>query len=106
MDSGRAECFKDRTDVQCLHRLQKVLNLELFKGPWSREEDEIIVDLVKKFGPKKWSTIAQYLPGRIGKQCRERWHNHLNPGINKEAWTQEEELALIHAHQIYGNKWA
>lgn len=35
-----------------------------------------------------------------------RWHNHLNPSINKEAWTQEEEIALIHAHQIYGNKWA
>lgn len=35
-----------------------------------------------------------------------RWHNHLNPTINKEAWTQEEELALIHYHQIFGNKWA
>jgi transcriptional activator Myb len=35
-----------------------------------------------------------------------RWHNHLNPGINKEAWTQEEEIRLIHAHQTYGNKWA
>eukprot|EP00976_Prorocentrum_cordatum_P039551 803936-Prorocentrum_minimum.AAC.5 len=23
-------------------------------------------------GPKKWSVIAQQLPGRIGKQCRER----------------------------------
>ncbi|POO03932.1 GAMYB transcription factor [Trema orientale] len=67
-----AECFKDRTDVQCLHRWQKVLNPELVKGPWSKEEDEIIVELVNKFGPKKWSTIAQHLPGRIGKQCRER----------------------------------
>ncbi|KAK7351474.1 hypothetical protein VNO77_10964 [Canavalia gladiata] len=101
-----AECFKDRTDVQCLHRWQKVLNPELVKGPWSKEEDEIIIDLVNKYGPKKWSTIAQHLPGRIGKQCRERWHNHLNPTINKEAWTQEEELALIRAHQIYGNRWA
>ncbi|KAL2346906.1 hypothetical protein Fmac_000906 [Flemingia macrophylla] len=101
-----AECFKDRTDVQCLHRWQKVLNPELVKGPWSKEEDEIIVDLVNRFGPKKWSTIAQHLPGRIGKQCRERWHNHLNPTINKEAWTQEEELALIRAHQVYGNRWA
>ncbi|KAL6985406.1 hypothetical protein U1Q18_018781, partial [Sarracenia purpurea var. burkii] len=100
------ECFKDRTDVQCLHRWQKVLNPELVKGPWSKEEDEVIVELVDKYGPKKWSTIAQHLPGRIGKQCRERWHNHLNPNINKEAWTQEEELALIRAHQIYGNKWA
>ncbi|KAK8343662.1 hypothetical protein V6Z12_A07G028700 [Gossypium hirsutum] len=101
-----AECFKDRTDVQCLHRWQKVLNPELVKGPWSKEEDELIIELVNKFGPKKWSTIAQHLPGRIGKQCRERWHNHLNPAINKEAWTQEEELALIRAHQVYGNKWA
>ncbi|KAG8381864.1 hypothetical protein BUALT_Bualt05G0017100 [Buddleja alternifolia] len=100
------ECFKDRTDVQCLHRWQKVLNPELVKGPWSKEEDEIIIELVNKYGPKKWSTIAQHLPGRIGKQCRERWHNHLNPNINKEAWTQDEELALIRAHQIYGNKWA
>ncbi|GMH10812.1 hypothetical protein Nepgr_012653 [Nepenthes gracilis] len=101
-----AECFKDRTDVQCLHRWQKVLNPELVKGPWSKEEDETIIQLVDKFGPKKWSTIAQHLQGRIGKQCRERWHNHLNPAINKEAWTQDEELILIHAHQIYGNKWA
>ncbi|KAL9227299.1 hypothetical protein vseg_003004 [Gypsophila vaccaria] len=101
-----AESFKDRTDVQCLHRWQKVLNPDLIKGPWSKEEDEIIVEMVKKYGPKKWSTIAQHLPGRIGKQCRERWHNHLNPGINKEAWTQEEEIVLIHAHELYGNKWA
>lgn len=101
-----AECFKDRTDVQCLHRWQKVLNPELVKGPWSKEEDEIIIRLVEQYGAKKWSTIAQHLPGRIGKQCRERWHNHLNPNINKEAWTQEEEIALIQAHQVYGNKWA
>ncbi|KAF9615418.1 hypothetical protein IFM89_023079 [Coptis chinensis] len=101
-----AECFKDRTDVQCLHRWQKVLNPELVKGPWSKEEDDIIVEMVNKYGAKKWSTIAQALPGRIGKQCRERWHNHLNPAINKDAWTQEEELTLIRAHQLYGNKWA
>ncbi|GAB2261678.1 hypothetical protein Droror1_Dr00002675 [Drosera rotundifolia] len=101
-----AECFKDRTDVQCLHRWQKVLNPELVKGPWSKEEDEAIIQLVGTYGPKKWSTIAQHLPGRIGKQCRERWHNHLNPSINKEAWTQEEELMLIQGHQVHGNKWA
>ncbi|WOG81393.1 hypothetical protein DCAR_0100540 [Daucus carota subsp. sativus] len=101
-----AECFKERTDVQCLHRWQKVLNPELVKGPWSKEEDDIIIQLVEQIGPKKWSTIAQHLPGRIGKQCRERWHNHLNPSINKNAWTIEEEVALVRAHQVYGNKWA
>ncbi|XP_031488374.1 uncharacterized protein LOC116256221 [Nymphaea colorata] len=101
-----AEFFTDRTEVQCLHRWQKVLNPELVKGPWTKEEDDIIVKLVAKFGPAKWSVIAKSLPGRIGKQCRERWHNHLNPLIKKDAWTKEEELALIRAHKIHGNKWA
>mmetsp|Transcript_11445 Transcript_11445/g.41879 ORF Transcript_11445/g.41879 Transcript_11445/m.41879 type:complete len:627 (-) Transcript_11445:2397-4277(-) len=101
-----AEYFPDRTDVQCLHRWQKVLNPNLVKGPWTKEEDDKIVSLVKQHGPKKWSVIAQYLPGRIGKQCRERWHNHLNPDIRRDAWTEEEDGILIEAHRTYGNKWA
>ncbi|KAF3441294.1 hypothetical protein FNV43_RR15207 [Rhamnella rubrinervis] len=101
-----AQCLPDRTDVQCLHRWQKVLNPELVKGPWTKEEDDQIIEMVEKWGNKKWSEIAKYLPGRIGKQCRERWHNHLNPDIKKTAWTKEEELTLIEAHNIYGNKWA
>ncbi|KAK2414301.1 Transcription factor myb3r-5 [Trifolium repens] len=101
-----AEFFKDRSEVQCLHRWQKVLNPDLVKGPWTQEEDDKIVELVSKYGPTKWSLIAKSLPGRIGKQCRERWHNHLNPEIKKDAWTLEEELALMNAHRIHGNKWA
>ncbi|GBG74573.1 hypothetical protein CBR_g18982 [Chara braunii] len=101
-----AEFFADRTDVQCLHRWQKVLNPDLVKGPWTKEEDERIIQLVNQYGAKKWSVIAQNLPGRIGKQCRERWHNHLNPNIKRDAWTEEEDLALIRAHFLYGNKWA
>ena len=49
------------------------------KGAWQPEEDNKVIELVSKLGAKKWSTIASHLPGRIGKQCRERWHNHLNP---------------------------
>ncbi|CAN4116972.1 unnamed protein product [Withania somnifera] len=101
-----AEFFPDRSEVQCLHRWQKVLNPELVKGPWTQEEDDKIIELVAKYGPIKWSVIAKSLTGRIGKQCRERWHNHLNPNIKKDAWTLEEERALIEAHRIHGNKWA
>ncbi|GAV69455.1 Myb_DNA-bind_6 domain-containing protein [Cephalotus follicularis] len=101
-----AEYFPDRSEVQCLHRWQKVLNPDLIKGPWTQEEDEKIIEMVLKYGPTKWSVIAKALPGRIGKQCRERWHNHLNPDIKKDAWTLEEELALMNAHRIHGNKWA
>ncbi|WOL14053.1 Myb-related protein B-like [Canna indica] len=101
-----AEFFPHRTEVQCLHRWQKVLDPELVKGPWTPEEDQKIISLVAKYGPAKWSIIAKALPGRIGKQCRERWYNHLDPTIKKDAWTAEEELALMNAHHAYGNKWA
>ncbi|KAH6779843.1 Homeodomain-like protein [Perilla frutescens var. hirtella] len=101
-----AGCLPGRADVQCLHRWQKVLNPDLVKGPWSKEEDSLLVELVGKSGEKKWSEIAERLPGRMGKQCRERWNNHLKPEINKAAWTDEEEKILINAHAEYGNKWS
>jgi DNA-binding NarL/FixJ family response regulator len=50
--------------------------------------------------------IAEHLPGRIGKQCRERWHNHLNPKIKKICWSKEEEWILYLMHRGNGNKWA
>ena len=92
--------------MQCLHRWTKVLNPNLTKGPWTDDEDRKVVELVEKYGAKKWSVIAQHLPGRIGKQCRERWHNHLNPHINKSAWTIDEDRKILEAHQSLGNRWA
>ena len=50
---------------------------------WTKEEDEAIKNLVAKFGTKSWSVISEHIvteyhiSGRSGKQCRERWHNHL-----------------------------
>jgi len=41
----------------------------------------LLVQLVDLHGTKKWSQIAKMLQGRVGKQCRERWHNHLRPDI-------------------------
>eukprot|EP00457_Paulinella_chromatophora_P002498 gb/GEZN01002503.1/.p1 GENE.gb/GEZN01002503.1/~~gb/GEZN01002503.1/.p1 ORF type:complete len:765 (+),score=87.91 gb/GEZN01002503.1/:110-2404(+) len=95
-----------KTDVQCLHRWQKVLDPSLVKGPWTVEEDEKVQALVAKHGPKKWTVIASNLPGRIGKQCRERWHNHLNPDIKKEPWTPEEDMLILELHRKLGNRWA
>lgn len=76
------------------------------KGPWTHLEDEKLRATVERLGPKNWSRIALELPGRIGKQCRERWHNHLNPKIRKEKWTEEEDAIIIEAHKKLGNKWA
>jgi hypothetical protein len=101
-----ASYLDGKSEVQCLHRWNKVLNPDLTKGPWTQKEDEQVLELVAKHGPKKWSVIASFLPGRIGKQCRERWHNHLNPDINKSAWTEEEDRLVLTCHANMGNKWA
>jgi hypothetical protein len=95
-----------RTEVQCSQRWTKVVNPELIKGPWTKEEDDKVCELVERYGPKKWTLIARHLKGRIGKQCRERWHNHLNPNIKKSAWTEEEDNIIYQAHKQWGNQWA
>jgi hypothetical protein len=95
-----------RSDVQCLHRWQKVLKPGLIKGPWTPEEDATVIRLVKIHGQKKWSFIARQLKGRLGKQCRERWYNHLNPDINKSEWTDSDDAQIIKLHGELGNRWA
>jgi len=101
-----AQALPGRSDVQCLHRWQKVLKPGLIKGPWTPEEDAKVVSLVQKYGQKKWSLIAKELKGRLGKQCRERWYNHLNPDINKGEWTKAEDGMILESHEKLGNKWA
>jgi hypothetical protein len=102
-----------RTQTQCFHRWQKLTSRrtstsssDITKGPWTEEEDKLVVQLVKTHGAKRWSLIAGELPGRVGKQCRERWHNHLNPDICKDAWKLEEDRTILECHMTFGNKWA
>ncbi|CAO2182298.1 unnamed protein product [Urochloa humidicola] len=77
------------------------------KGTWTEEEDSILKDTVMLLGERRWSVIAQSLPGRIGKQCRERWINHLRPDIKQnEIWTLEDDKLLIGAHKHFGNRWS
>jgi len=75
------------------------------KGPWLAAEDEKLLQLVEKYGAHDWSFIAEHIRGRVGKQCRERYFNHLAPDVRKEAWTDREDDAIIHAHHVVGNKW-
>ena len=102
-----AQSLPNRSDVQCLHRWQKVLRPGLVKGPWTAEEDHRLIQLVTEHGVKRWSFLAKELnSGRLGKQCRERWYNHLDPNINKGAWTRVEDDAIIDTYEKLGSKWA
>ena len=76
------------------------------KGPWTEQEDKKLINLVEKYGAEKWSFISSHFTERIGKQCRERWFNHLCPTVNKTAWSKEEEWILFILHNRIGNKWS
>jgi hypothetical protein len=73
---------------------------------WTNEEDEILRQMVNEYGTQKWVRIAEKLPNRIGRQCRERWINVLDPDINRKDWTPEEDKLLLKMHEEQGPKWS
>lgn len=98
--------FVDRQRCNVKDRWDKVLNPNLVKGNFTKEEDAKIIELVGKWGSdKRWKLISKYLPGRLGKQVRERWYNHLDPSLKKTAWTSEEDERLRVLHSKLGNRW-
>jgi hypothetical protein len=76
------------------------------KSKWSQEEDELLRQFVDIHGLGNWSVISQSVPGRNGKQCRERWMNQLCPALNKENWTPQEDAVLIQQQRVFGNVWS
>lgn len=98
--------FPDKSLHQVVDRWEKVVNPNLVKGSWTREEDELIISWVRTKGATSWTKLAERLPGRIGKQCRERWHNSLNPDLVKTTWLPAEDELIEKLQKQWGNKWA
>lgn len=86
-------------------RVPSALRAKLVKRLWSPEEDEVLAHVVRAQGPGNWAYIAKGLPGRIGKQCRERWYNHLCPSIKKAEWSLEEKWLLFLGYTLHGSQW-
>ncbi|SCV71486.1 BQ2448_3074 [Microbotryum intermedium] len=95
----------DKADCQERWRNMTVEKPKL-RGPWAKEEDDKLEALVQQYGSEKWVAIAQEMGTRSGKQCRERWHNHLDPSINKGDWTPEEEELIKTMYMKIGSRWA
>ncbi|CAN8074643.1 unnamed protein product [Agarophyton chilense] len=75
------------------------------KRLWTPQEDDRLRRLAK-LRPENWNVIAESLPGRTGKQCRERWLNHLQDGIRKGFWTAKEDEIIILEQARRGNRWS
>ncbi|CAN6212424.1 unnamed protein product [Urochloa humidicola] len=77
------------------------------KGPWTPEEDLVLVSYIQEHGPGNWRAV----PTRTGlmrcsKSCRLRWTNYLRPGIKRGNFTDQEEKLIVHLQALLGNRWA
>ncbi|KAK7380810.1 hypothetical protein VNO78_33329 [Psophocarpus tetragonolobus] len=77
------------------------------KGPWTPEEDIILVSYIQEHGPRNWRSVPTNTGlSRCSKSCRLRWTNYLRPGIKRGNFTSNEEGMIIHLQALLGNKWA
>jgi len=77
-----------------------------FRRPWGDLEDELLRMAVHMHGASNWTDICKLVPERSGKQCRERWHNHLNPSVRKAKWTEEEDRMIAEGVAELGTRWS
>ncbi|KAJ8452334.1 hypothetical protein Cgig2_006139 [Carnegiea gigantea] len=77
------------------------------KGPWTPEEDIILVSYIQEHGPGNWRAVPTKTGlRRCSKSCRLRWTNYLRPGIKRGNFTEQEEKMIIHLQALLGNRWA
>ena len=82
------------------------VNQRQSRGGWDEQEDLHLLARIADLGPSSWEIISRVMPGRTGKQCRERWLNQLNPLLKTSPWTDEEDWVLFILHSISEIKWA
>ena len=83
-----------------------------YRRPWTADEDFAMLSLVQEIGLKNWSVVAEKLAERFnikhrsGKQCRERWHNHLDPSVDKKPWTQADDDLIFELYKLHQKSWS
>jgi hypothetical protein len=76
------------------------------KNKFTPEEDRRLSEAIGQFGLFDWDSVAERMPGRSSRQCRDRWNYYLNPDISNLPWTEEEERLLIEKYEKHGPRWA
>jgi myb proto-oncogene protein len=104
------------------------------KGPWTPEEDLVLVSYIQDHGPGNWravpTTTGAFLTSsvpvsfrvsfsdsdrsapsrdpaglmRCSKSCCLRWTNYLRPGIKRGNFTDQEEKLIVHLQALLGNR--
>ncbi|XP_039116378.1 MYB-like transcription factor EOBII [Dioscorea cayenensis subsp. rotundata] len=88
-------------------RLSSNQEAEVRKGPWTMEEDLILINYIATHGEGVWNTLARSAGlKRTGKSCRLRWLNYLRPDVRRGNITPEEQFLIMELHARWGNRWS
>ncbi|KAG5233967.1 transcription factor MYB [Salix suchowensis] len=80
---------------------------ELRRGPWTLEEDTLLVHYIARHGEGRWNLLAKRAGlRRTGKSCRLRWLNYLKPDVKRGNLTPQEQLLILDLHSKWGNRWS
>ncbi|XP_062145556.1 transcription factor MYB62-like [Alnus glutinosa] len=81
--------------------------MELRRGPWTLEEDSMLIHYIACHGEGRWNLLAKCAGlKRTGKSCRLRWLNYLKPDIKRGNLTPQEQLLILELHSKWGNRWS
>ncbi|KAM6296943.1 snRNA-activating protein complex subunit 4 [Aegotheles albertisi] len=94
--------MEGRDSAQLIYRWTKSVDPSLKKGPWTPEEDAMLLAAVKKYGERDWYKIRTEVPGRSDAQCRDRYLKALHCDVKKGKWSLGEEEQLIELVQKHG----
>ncbi|NWW34866.1 SNPC4 protein, partial [Panurus biarmicus] len=94
--------MEGRDSAQLIYRWTKSVDPSLKKGPWTPEEDGMLMAAVKKYRGKDWYKVRTEVPGRSDAQCRERYLKALHWDVKKGKWSSQEEEQLIELVQKHG----
>lgn len=72
---------------------------------FTQNEDILLAEAAVQYNEKSWNIIAQCVPGRTPRQCRDRWMNYLKPNLKFDPWTKEEDELLISLVNKHGTHW-
>ncbi|KAJ1392216.1 SANT/Myb domain [Sesbania bispinosa] len=72
-----------RSGKSCRLRWMNYLRPNLKHGPFSVEEEQLIVQLQQQWG-NKWAKIARRLPGRTDNEIKNYWRTHLRKRVQAQ----------------------
>lgn len=87
------------------HPTLKIQRQKKVRKLFSPQEDAMLMNIMFNEPFQTWIAVAEKLPGRTARQCRDRWVNYLAPSNKNGPWSAEEDELLAQKYLEHGPQW-